>query len=201
MSLDQQAGWVNEGFQEDGRGRNGILFREVQVQNKFKSKQEGRPIFEPKTFIKILVAGDSSTVIDRPLREEDKDNYPVQWARWEQSKENKIPGTPIDLWPALSETQKAEFNAMKIYTIDQFANLGDSAAAKIMGFNDLRKAAQRFIAATRDAAQYEKLQEESDKKLAVQAEQIAAQAAELAEMRSLMERVLEDREAPKSKKT
>jgi hypothetical protein len=39
----------------------------------------------------------------------------------------------------LSDTQKAEFNALAhFYTIDQFAQLPDSAGNKIMGFNDLR---------------------------------------------------------------
>jgi hypothetical protein len=167
------AGWTNDSFMEDNRGKMAVFFHAVQVKNNFKSDVEKRPIFEEKIFIKKLVPGDSTLVIDRPVRDTDIEDFPVEWARFEQKKEQKVAGTPIEAWTIVSETQKAEFKAMHIYTIDQFANLPDNAGDKIMGFNDLRTKARAFIAAAQDAAMFDKIRAETDAKLAQQEEEMA----------------------------
>jgi hypothetical protein len=62
-----------------------------------------------------------------------------------------IPGIPIENWHSITDTQKAEFKAMGIHTIEQFAELPDSAGIRIMGFNALREKAKVFIASGKDA--------------------------------------------------
>ena len=169
----QDAGWTNESFMEDNRGKMAVFFHAVQVQNNFKTMTEKRPIFEEKVFLKKLVPGDSTLVVDRPMREQDVEEYPIEWARFEQKKEQRVSGTPIDVWSVLSETQKAEFKALHIFTIDQFAQLADSVGNKIMGFNDLRDKARAFIAAAKDSAVFDKIRAETDAKLAQQEEEMA----------------------------
>jgi hypothetical protein len=176
------AGWTNDSFMEDNRGKMAVFFHAVQVKNNFKSDVEKRPIFEEKIFIKKLVPGDSTLVIDRPVRDSDIEEFPVEWARFEQKKEQKVAGTPIEAWTIVSETQKAEFKAMHIYTIDQFANLPDNAGDKIMGFNDLRTKARAFIAAAQDAAMFDKIRAETDAKLAQQEEEMAQLRALVTEL-------------------
>jgi hypothetical protein len=169
----QDANWTNDSFMEDNRGKMAVFFHTVQVQNNFKTMTEKRPIFEEKVFLKKLVPGDSTLVVDRPMREQDIDEFPIEWARFEQKKEQKVSGTPIDVWSAISETQKAEFKALHIFTIDQFAQLADSVGNKIMGFNDLRDKARAFIAAAKDSAVFDKIRAETDAKLAQQEEEMA----------------------------
>jgi hypothetical protein len=169
----QDANWTNDSFMEDNRGKMAVFFHTVQVQNNFKTMTEKRPIFEEKIFLKKLVPGDSTLVVDRPMREQDIDEFPIEWARFEQKKEQKVSGTPIDVWSAISETQKAEFKALHIFTIDQFAQLADSVGNKIMGFNDLRDKARAFIAAAKDSAVFDKIRAETDAKLAQQEEEMA----------------------------
>jgi len=176
---NEVAGWTNESFMEDNRGKMAVFFHAVQVRNNFKSVAEKRPIFEGRLFIKKLVPGDSTLVVDRPMREQDMEDYPIEWARYEQKKEQKVAGTPIDAWMAISETQKAEFKALNIFTIDQFANLPDVAGDKIMGFNDLRSKARAFIMAAQDSQMMDKIRAEMDKKM-------EAQEAELAELRAMI---------------
>ena len=170
---NEVAGWTNESWMEDNRGKMAVFFHTVQVQNNFKTMTEKRPIFEEKIFLKKLVPGDSTLVVDRPMREQDIDDFPIEWARFEQKKEQKVSGTPIDVWSAISETQKAEFKALHIFTIDQFAQLADSVGNKIMGFNDLRDKARAFIAAAKDSAVFDKIRAETDAKLAQQEEEMA----------------------------
>jgi hypothetical protein len=176
---NEVAGWTNDNFMEDNRGKMAVFFHAVQVRNNFKSDAEKRPIFEERIFIKKLVPGDSTLIVDRPMREQDMEDFPIEWARFEQKKEQKVAGTPIDAWSAVSETQKAEFKALNIFTIDQFANLPDVAGDKIMGFNDLRSKARTFIMAAQDSQMMDKIRAEMDKKL-------EAQEAELAELRAMI---------------
>jgi hypothetical protein len=176
---NEVAGWTNDNFMEDNRGKMAVFFHAVQVRNNFKSDAEKRPIFEERIFIKKLVPGDSTLIVDRPKREQDMEDFPIEWARFEQKKEQKVAGTPIDAWSAVSETQKAEFKALNIFTIDQFANLPDVAGDKIMGFNDLRSKARTFIMAAQDSQMMDKIRAEMDKKM-------EAQEAELAELRAMI---------------
>ena len=178
----QDANWTNDSFMEDNRGKMAVFFHTVQVQNNFKTMTEKRPIFEEKIFLKKLVPGDSTLVVDRPMREQDVEDYPIEWARFEQKKEQRVSGTPIDVWSAISETQKAEFKALHIFTIDQFAQLADSVGNKIMGFNDLRDKAKAFIAAAKDSAVFDKIRAETDAKL-------AQQEAEMAQLRELVDQL------------
>jgi hypothetical protein len=177
---NEVAGWTNDNFMEDNRGKMAVFFHAVQVRNNFKSDAEKRPIFEERVFIKKLVPGDSTLVVDRPMRMQDMDDFPVEWARYEQKKEQKVSGTPIDAWAAISDTQKAEFKALHIFTIDQFAQLADSAGNKIMGFNELRAKARAFIDAAQDSQLMDRIRAETDEKL-------QAQEVEMAKLRAMID--------------
>ena len=176
---NEVAGWTDESFMESNRGKMAVFFHAVQVQNNFLTAQEKRPIFQERIFLKKLVPGDNTLTIDRPMREQDIEDYPVEWARFEQKKEAMVAGTPIEVWTAISETQKAEFKALNIFTIDQFAQLADIVGNKIMGFNDLREKARTFIAASQDSQMFDKIRAETDKKL-------QAQDVEMAELRAMI---------------
>ena len=176
---NETAGWTDESFMESNRGKMAVFFHAVQVQNNFLTAQEKRPIFQERIFLKKLVPGDNTLTIDRPMREQDIEDYPVEWARFEQKKEATVAGTPIEVWNAISETQKAEFKALNIFTIDQFAQLDDIVGNKIMGFNDLREKARAFIAASQDSQMFDKIRAETDKKL-------QAQDVEMAELRAMI---------------
>lgn len=168
------AGWTDEAFNSSER-HAAVFFHVVQVKNNHETTQQGRPIYMPKVFITKMPSGDPSLVIDRPMREMDKEEYPVPWARFEQKKSSQIAGTPLSAWPALNETQCAEFRAMNIFTVDQFSELPDSIGHKIMGFNQLRAKAKAFINAGQDSALADKLNHQ-DKEIAELRAQLAAMA-------------------------
>lgn len=175
----ETASWTNESFLEDAAGKLVVFFHAQQVQHNHRSKLENRPVFVEKIFITKIVPGDNKLIIDRPMRQEDMEDFPREWALWEQKRQNVIPGTPIESWSALTDTQKAEFKALNIFTIEQFAGLADSNAVKIMGFNDLREKAKAFISASQDAEIMAKLRAETDAKL-------ASQEAEIERLRAMV---------------
>lgn len=164
--------WTNESFTEDSRGKNPIFFHTVQVQNEFKSTEAGRPIFQEQIFIKKMIPGDNTLVVDRKMRLSDEDEHPEEWALFKNKRQNMVAGTPIDVWHILSDTQKAEFKALNIFTIDQFAQLPDIAGLKIMGFNDLRTKAQTFISGSKDSETFAEMKNDMDAKLEKKSEEI-----------------------------
>lgn len=164
-----EASWRNDSFSDDNKGKLFVFFHTEQVKSNFETAKQKRPVFVPRVFITKMVPGDNRLKIDRPMRESDKEEFPVEWARFEQKKANVIEGTPLDAWPILNDTQKAEFKALNIFTVEQFANLPDSAAEKIMGMLDLRAKARAFVMIAKD-----------DKIL----DKIAAQDKEMAELRA-----------------
>jgi hypothetical protein len=142
------------------------------VKDNFRTAQEKRPIFREKVFITKLVPGDQFLRIDRPLRESDIEEFPVEYQRFLQKKEQTPEGTPIGAWDEISDTQKAEFLALNILTVDQFANLPDSVGNKIMGFNDLRQKAREFCTPAKELMN----------RLAAQDAEMAALKAQVAEL-------------------
>lgn len=178
-----EAGWRDEAFGESQKGKMHVFFYETQVKDNFQSQAQGRPIFRTQVRIKKLVPGDPYNQPDRPMRETDKEEYPEAWLRYQQKAQNKVPGTPLEAWGILTDTQVAEFKALNIFTIDQFAQLPDSAGNKIMGFNDLRAKAKAFVLHSKDTEAAAKLQSELEKRDR-EIEEMKAQLAELTAAKS-----------------
>ena len=167
-----EAGWRDSSFGETTKGKMHVFFHTAQVKDNFRTAQEKRPIFREKVFITKLVPGDQFLRIDRPMRETDMEEFPVEYQRFLQKREQVPDGTPIDAWQELSDTQKAEFKALNILTVDQFANLPDSVGNKIMGFNALREKAREFCTPAKELMN----------RLAAQDAEMAALKAQLAEL-------------------
>ena len=151
MNEPISAEWADESFNTQTKGKLLVTFEIRQKKMPYLSEQQQRPVFQEVVFIKKVVPGDNSLTIHRQIRPEDKEEYPQQWAHFQRTQQNKQPGIPIEHWHSISDTQKAEFKAWNILTIEQFANLPDSMANKIMGFYELRKKALVFIEAGKDA--------------------------------------------------
>ncbi len=153
------------------KGKTYIFFYDEPKTNAFKSLQANRPIFENRVKIKKLVPGDSRLVIDTYAREADFEEHPVEYARYKQKAENRPTGTPIDAWPILTDLQKAEFKALNIFTIEQFAALPDGAGERIMGLNEMRKKARAFVMAQEAGDKLVEMEEKAKEAAAKDAEQ------------------------------
>src|SRR5688572_30317571 len=176
---DFESGWTNESF-KPVKGKTVVMFRAVQKKDNFESAKQKRPVFKEMIHI-VKIPADPKLRIDRPVRDEDKEEWPNEWAQWERTRQSRVLGTPIEHWPSISETQKEEFKASKIYTVEQFAGLPDSHASVIgMGFNELREKARLFITQGKDAEIVGKIRKEA-------AEREASLQKQLDELRALIE--------------
>ncbi len=176
------AGWANSSFKEDNRGNLIILFHPVQKHMKKASMDQNRPVFEERHHITKIVPGDTKLVIDRPVRDEDKEQYADRWAHYMATRQNKVAGFPIESWHSISDTQKAEFKARKIYTVEQFADLSDLAISDIMGGTELRQKARVFIEAGKDAELVAKIKSEANAQVTALQDQVAKLTALVEQM-------------------
>jgi hypothetical protein len=171
-----------------------VFFHKKAKKNNFRSEQEGRPIFDDVIYIKKMVPGDSLSIIDRPMYESDKNEFPMQWAHFQNKQEGDqmVSGTPLIEWPIISTAQAEELRAMKFYTVENIAAASDAQLQRIgmmagMSPHSFRDKARLFLNKAKDLADDSKREEElatlreenakikseTDAKLAAMQEQMA----------------------------
>lgn len=179
---------------QNANSRLVVFFHKKAKKNNFKSEQEGRPIFDDVIYIKKMVPGDSLSIIDRPMYESDKNEFPLQWAHYQnrQSDDQMISGTPLIEWPILTTAQAEELRGLKFYTVENIANASDTQLQRIgmlagMSPHAFRDKAQLFLNKAKGLAEDSKREEElatlreenakikaeTDAKLAAMQEQMA----------------------------
>jgi hypothetical protein len=114
--------------------------------------KEGRPQFKDEAYVRIMVPGDKDSVIIRPAREMDKGRFAKQFAAYQAGEGEVHDGTPLKAWPMVTRSQVEEMKFFGIYTVEQLAELADVHVAKFMGLGNLKRDAQAFIQASREAA-------------------------------------------------
>jgi hypothetical protein len=113
--------------------RLAIKFEKREVQNADRTLEEGRPIFEEQIFIKIVVPGDALSEIDRKVRDEDKNRFPIQWANFMNriGDEASYSGTSLKEWPLITSTQAEELRGIKFHTVESIAMATDQSIQKL----------------------------------------------------------------------
>ena len=134
------------------------------VQNTFKSAQEGRPIFDEVEFVRIIIPGDTKTLIDTKVNAEHRTRFAEMYDRFKKGLAQATSGTPLEVWPQMTVGQVAELKAMHISTVEQLADLPDTLAQKIMGSHQLRQKAQAFLDAAAGDAKNSKMAAELEKR-------------------------------------
>lgn len=180
------AGAIEQGVQQASADGCLATFYERPIQNRVKSEQEGRPVFDGFDYVQILIPGDPRSVPDRPVKDEDKLRWPEAWARYQERKAGKevpdgIIGTPVSEWPFVTATRVAELKAIGIHTVEQVANMPDARLGHLGP--DGAKLKER-------AAQYLSTASEVERELRTQLEEKDAELADLkAQMGNALRRI------------
>lgn len=157
-SVDPASGMV--AFGDDKRLF--VQFYTRSVQNNYQSQQQGRPIFEPMPFVKIVQPGERD-VIDREVREEDKFRFRAQWERYEAQKEQTPDGTPLAVLYPDEPHIVDQMQALKIFTAEQLAGLTEQAISRLgMGGRAHVERAKRFLEAAEKFGAAHQMQRELD---------------------------------------
>jgi hypothetical protein len=144
---------------EDGKqyadDKNLLVRFEVRpIKNEFKSTKEGRAIFEDCEYISIITPG-SRDIYTTPIDEQYKARFQERYDKWKKTHQDSNPaGTILSEVPWITRSLAAELNYCNVFTIEQLASMSDTDAMRmgLMGHNDLRARAKRFVDAAKGEA-------------------------------------------------
>ena len=143
-----------------------VQFHTKAILNPVKSTEAKRPIYDQKDYIKIYTPGSQLSVIDAPVTDGNyMQRFGKRYEEWKKSRENLQSGTPLEMFPQMlgNVALVAELRSMHIHTVEQLADLPDSAVQKIMGGIELRRRAGEYLATSKaGAADAEKEQMKAD---------------------------------------
>ena len=147
--------------------------------------EAGHPKFKEIPFIMIMVPGDKTSIIRRPVRtgqhpKHDNNRFHNEYVAFLQKRDAPVDGYPLDQWAALTKAQVMELNHFGFKTVEHLANITDTNAQKGMGLITLRDKARLFIEVAQKGAPLLRLQEE----LQSRDELIAALQMQMEEMKT-----------------
>jgi len=180
-----------------------VRFYKRPVQQEAETLAEGRPIYKEFDFVHICVAGDTLTEIDTYALASHRTRFPIQWANYQNrlgADDQEIMGTPVSEWPLVSKSQAEELRAMKFHTVESIANASDqqlqrmgmAAGMSPYAFRDKAKSFLNLAANSaqtdqraqeinelkeelaKKSAENDKIKAETDAKLALMQDQMAA---------------------------
>lgn len=130
-----------------------VEFYEDALEVPYKSEQEGRPVYEQREFVRIMVPGDSMNIIETPATQEHREMYQRQYERFKRGQKDVIDGTPLVQWPVINKAQVKEAAYFEVHSVEQLSEMSDSSCARMgMGYMELRSKAKAWLAAAKDAS-------------------------------------------------
>lgn len=148
----------------EGHGLH-VEFYIESVEQEFLSKEAGRPIFKDTEFVRIRIPGDKNYSAERIASKQDQDRFALEYARFKNGmkEEEQAVGTPIKQWPAMSSSMAKEFAHFNIHTVEQLANISDTAKQAFgMGALEWSRKAQAFLDSAGNSAVAEKYAVENE---------------------------------------
>jgi hypothetical protein len=154
------------------------------------SAKEGRPIFKEREYVWIMVPGDKETIVHRPVirvpGRSDPERFPQQWQAFlNKQTQETAGGTPLREVSFISSSQVKELEYFNCYTVEQLANMPDSASIKFMAVHKLKQLAKDYLQAAKETAPLTAMRAEMEKKdsqLEVMQRQLDAMAKRLGEL-------------------
>lgn len=127
--------------------------------------EEGRPIFTESEYIRIMVPGDKSSIIERPVRIgataiHDNIKYMQEYTMFKQGVKDALVGMPLTEWAAVTRSQVKELEFFNVRTVEQLAGMPDTAVQNFAGVSTLRAKAIRYMDETKGDAVLNQMQAE-----------------------------------------
>lgn len=155
--------------------------------NQQKTNDEGRPIYDEKCYITIMVPGQQD-IVHRPAWRNDFDRFPRQYQAYQNDKDqDAVSGTPLTALTWLHANQLKELEYFNVKTVEQLANVSDNTTGKFMGLQSLKQRATDFLAASKDSSHLTQMRaelEERDERIATMQAQMAEMADAIKELRT-----------------
>jgi len=132
--------------------------------NEGKSLEAGHPVYDDREYITIIVPGDKTSIVHRPVWAQDKERFSRQYAAFKQGLSQETTGLPLKLWGGCTLGQAKEFEYFNVKTVEQLAAMSDGNGAGIMGFNSLKQRAVDYLRNAKDQQPMIEMRAEIEKK-------------------------------------
>jgi hypothetical protein len=175
-----------------------VQFSTEAVLNKLESYRAKRNVYTDMEFISVRAPGQNLTSIHTPVTEYYKWRFPVDYAAFKRGQAEVVTGTPLAMWPLISPSQMKDLEHSGIRTIEQIANLSDSAAPAMRGFYTLKAGAQQFLDNARDTQAASRLQAQLDQANAQNQATVAMLQQQMADLMALVKAKDADEAVPES---
>ena len=129
-----------------------------------KSREAGRAVYEEIDYVRIHVPGDKSSVIERPLSEQDVFRFQDRYNKWKAGQAEAVTGTPLSALPGMNASKVEEYKFFKIITVEQLAEANDNLGSKFMSFQQDKQRAKAFMEVAANNAPIEKMNAELQKR-------------------------------------
>lgn len=113
------------------------------------SHKQGREVYKDVLYIRIQIKGQKNQIRSRKATELDQVEFPSAWAAFLKNEETAVNGTPLSAIPGVGPSLAIEIRGLGITSVEDLANLPDSAMDKFRGAMMFRERARAYIAAMR----------------------------------------------------
>lgn len=162
---------MNGVIQENGMVRLGndnhtnVIFYMKSVIDIAKSREQGRPFFVSKEYVRIQQPGEPLNIIDRPVADDPRviQRWPNHYQKFQNNQEAIPEGTPLEvLFPTQPEIP-ANLHTHAVHTVEQLCNLTAHALQSIgMGSVEWQGMARKFLDSASGGQEHHKLVKQVD---------------------------------------
>lgn len=149
------------------------------------SREEGKPVWQDRDYIRVQQPGERDAV-ELEATEVHKARWPREWEHYKAGRTVKHEGTPLSLIFPDSEAMILNLRSLAIYTVEELADIPDSATGTIPFGGTLKDKAKKYLAAQNGAQGFNKLnseleeQRKENQSLKLQIENLQTQFTQLA---------------------
>ena len=156
-------------------GALGVRFFMKAFENKRESEKAGRPIYQDREMIEIIFPADNKRKLVAPANEMHyvshhqaqmtyAERFKPIYEAWKANDADFVAGTPLVEAPFLTNAEREEMKAQKIFTIEQLAGLPDSALSRLgPGWRDRREKAEAYLKTADSTAEIAALKAEIER--------------------------------------
>lgn len=184
-NADRTVGTVN--FQD--RNVHAIFYLD-KMHNPAKSREAGRPMYDNVVMVRIGNPGERLNVVIRPATEGDRQRFALQWVQFQQKREQRPDGTPLNCLFPENPALIGMLEASAVYTVEQLAQLSGNAIENIgMGAQGYVNQAVQYLQNAEKGvrnSQLRKMQEDHDR-------EVSGLKHQINEMRIQMDKLLDEK--------
>lgn len=139
------------------------FYRKPTIQRQ-ESIEAGRAIYKETDYIRIIVPGDKTGEVDRPVNSIDERRFADRYRKWKAGQAEAVIGTPLTALPGMTPAKVKEYEYFKVSTVEQLASAADNLGQKFMSFQQDKQRANAFLQVAANNAPIEKMNEELQKR-------------------------------------